>query len=260
LNEKNVQVIRIHQEAFATTRWIGVDLNTTGHVAVLAEPETGKVLKLGKNTRQVRSHTIKDCTKLYKEGKLWKLKRFNTRERKDFRATVHKISRQIVSFAESLCSGIKFEKLFPKAYPPYHKIEGTYEFSFENGSFFTLQHLVEIRAHSRGVPVIYVDPTNTSKRCSVCGAFGRRFRKRFECPHCGNVAHADVNAAFNIATTPHHSDRTEVNRLRHNRKKIRLLAGELYRVECSSGNIADKGHPVLPQEYPCRENILAVLQ
>jgi len=246
----NLQVIRIHQEAFETIRWIGVDLNTTGHVAVLAEPETGKVLKLGKNTRHVRSHMIKDCTKLYKEGKLWKLKRFNNRERKDFRATIHKISHQIVSFAESVSSGIKFEKLFPKTHPPYRKIEGIYEFSFENGSFFTLQRLVEELAHIRGVPVIYVDPTNTSKRCNRCGAFGRRMRKRFECPHCGNVAHADVNAAFNIATTPHSSDRIELDRLRLDRKKIRILAEE----------IARPVHPIQPPEFPYRENLLAVLQ
>jgi len=242
-------VVRIHQEAFATIRWIGVDLNTTGHVAVLAEPETGKVLRLGKNTRHVCSHTIKDCTKLFKEGKLWKLKRFNNRERKDFRATVHKISRQIVSFAESLGSGIKFEKLFPKTHPPYRKIEGTYEFSFENGSFFTLQLLVEEQAHLRGIPVTYVDPMNTSKRCNRCGAFGRRMRKRFECPHCGNVAHADVNAAFNIATTPQLSDRMELDRLRLDRKKIRIFAGE----------VAGPGLPVQPSEFPYRENLLAVL-
>jgi putative transposase len=194
------QVIEFYSVAYSVTRWIGIDLNTTGHVAVVADPDSGKVLKLGKTTHYVRSHSSKNCTKLWKEGKLWKLKKIKSREQKSFKAALNKISWQIVSFAESLGSGIKFEKLFSDTYSHRNKKSGLFEFSFENGSFFTLQRLVERRAHDRGIPVLYVNPACTSKRCSRCGAYGRRSRKHFECPHCGYVAHADVNAAFNIAT------------------------------------------------------------
>jgi putative transposase len=183
------------------TRWIGVDLNTTGHVAVAADPYSGKVMKLGKNIHYVHSHSLKNCTKLYKEGKLWKLKKTKTRERKKFKSALHAICRQIVSFAESLGTGIKFERLFSTRYSHRKDSSNPFVFSFENGSFFSLQRLVEKRALERGIPVIYVNPAYTSKRCSRCGQFGRRTRKHFECPHCGFVAHADVNAAFNIATT-----------------------------------------------------------
>ena len=31
-----------------TNKFIGVDLNTTGHIAVVSNPDTGKVWKLGK--------------------------------------------------------------------------------------------------------------------------------------------------------------------------------------------------------------------
>ena len=181
-------------------------------------------MKLGKNIHYVHSHSIKNCTKLYKEGKLWKLRKQKTRERRDFNAALSKISRQIVSFAEASGAGIKFEKLFPVRYHETRESASPYEFSFDNNSFITLIHLVEKRALGRGIPVLYVDPANTSKRCSRCGSFGRRIRKRFECPHCGAVMHADVNAALNIGSTLHESDRHELDEMRRIRKEMRRKA------------------------------------
>lgn len=192
-------MIKVHPGTLIATRWIGVDLNTTGHVAVAADIESGKTMKLGKNIHAHHCQSSKNCTKLYKEHKLWKLKKIKSRERKAFKSALNAISRQIVSFAESLGSGIKFEKLFSSRYSLRNGSKGLCEFSFENGSFYSLQQQVEKRAWDRGIPVIYVNPAYTSKRCSRCGNLGRRFRKQFVCPHCGYVAHADVNAAFNIA-------------------------------------------------------------
>jgi len=229
LNIDGVQVIRIHPSTILTTRWIGVDLNTTGHVAVAADPESGKVMKLGKNIHNVHTHSIKNCTKLFREGRLWKLNRIKTREQKRFKSALHAICRQIVSFAESLGTGIKFERLFSTRYAHPKNASGPFMFSFENGSFFALQQLVERRAHDRGIDVIYVDPAYTSKRCSRCGHFGRRSRKHFECPHCGFVAHADVNAAFNIAITPLRYSMMEplteltAEELRFTKKQLRKL-------------------------------------
>jgi putative transposase len=192
-------VIEVHPATLVVTRWIGVDLNTTGHVAVAADMLSGKTMKLGKNIHYNHRQSSKHCTKLWKEGKLWKLKKIKSRERKTFKSALNAISRHIVSFAESLGSGIKFEKLFSPRYSHRHGVESSFEFSFGNGSFFALQQQVEKRAIGRGIPVVYVNPAYTSKRCCRCGQFGRRSRKHFECPHCGYVANADVNAAFNIA-------------------------------------------------------------
>ncbi|PKL58929.1 MAG: hypothetical protein CVV34_00445, partial [Methanomicrobiales archaeon HGW-Methanomicrobiales-5] len=131
-----------------------------------------------------------------------KLKNIKTPERKIFKTALATITRQIVLFAESLGTGIKFEKLFSNHYSPHDQNFNTDEFTFDNGSFFTLQKMVERRAHKRGIPVTYVNAAYTSQRCCRCGEFGRRTGKRFKCPHCGYDLHADVNAAFNIATTP----------------------------------------------------------
>jgi putative transposase len=252
-------VIRFHPSTSLTTRWIGVDLNTTGHVAVAADPMSGKVMKLGKNIHYVHSHSTKNCTKLYKEGKLWKLKKIKTRERKKFKSALHAICRQIVSFAEALGTGIKFERLFSPRYSHRKDYSGPFVFSFENDSFFSLQRQVERRALERGIPVTYVNPEFTSKRCSRCGHFGRRTRKHFECPHCGFVAHADVNAAFNIATRSLRYStgdfRTELVA-----EEARLLKKELKKI----GQGSTEPVPSCPiptfVNHPVCENLLAVLQ
>lgn len=190
---------------------------------VAAELQSRKVIKLGKRTKYHHSSSTKNCTRLYKEGRLWKLKKIKNRDKKEFKAALHKIARQIVGFAESTCAGIKFEKLFSHQYLLKREIEDSYEFSFENGSFVTLLHFVEKLALNRGIPVRYVNPSNTSKRCSRCGALGRRARKRFACPICGSVIHADVNAAFNIAAKSSNSDIADLHRIRTYRKRVRKL-------------------------------------
>lgn len=183
-----------------------MDLNTTGPVAVAADPASGKVMKLGSNAHYVRLQSVKNCTKLYTTGNLWKLKKIKSRDRTLFKNTLHSISRQIVSFADALGSGIKFEKLFSSRSHVLNDVKNYAEFSFDNGSFYYLQKSVERKAQRLGIPVLYVNPAYTSKRCSRCGGYGHRFRKRFECPHCGYVIHADVNAAFNIASAHARAD------------------------------------------------------
>jgi len=217
-------VIRFHHDPSLHTRWIGIDLNTTGHAVVAADLTSGKVLKLGKKMQYSRTSSTKNCTKLYQENKLWKLRKMKSREKKEFKSALHKIARQIVNFAESACAGIKFEKLFSCRYLQQRECEDSCGFSFENGSFAALLHLVEKRALNRGIPVLYVNPANTSKRCSRCGGFGRRVRKRFECPQCRRVIHADVNAAFNIAATPCSTEKAELHRVRNSRRMMRKLA------------------------------------
>jgi putative transposase len=217
-------VNRIHTILVTNARWIGIDLNTTGFAVVAADPSSGHVLKLGKRPAGTQTSQTKDCTKLFREGKMWKLKRIKTRERKKFRSALVVIARQVVSFAESASAGIKFEKLFSHHAALRKNRTREYEFSFQNSSFPHLLRLVERRAAARGIPVAYVDPANTSKTCSGCGCVGHRVRKRFECPACGSVFHADVNAALNIAATSHCPSRAGADRVKSLRKKMRREA------------------------------------
>lgn len=235
------KVNSIHTTLVTNTRWIGIDLNTTGFAVVAADPTSGHVLKLGKRPAGTQTSQTKDCTKLFREGKMWKLKKIKTREQKKFRTALVVIARQVVSFAESASAGIKFEKLFSHHAALRKNRTREYEFSFQNSSFPHLLRLVERRAAARGIPVAYVDPANTSKTCSMCGCTGHRVRKRFECPACGAVIHADINAALNIAATSRCPGRAEADRVKNIRKKMRREA----RQEQDS-----TGRPISPLTIP----------
>lgn len=61
---------------------------------------------------------------------------------------------------------------------------------------------IEDYCNEHGVHLVKINPTYTSKRCSVCGwtRSNNRKGKIFKCGHCGNVIDSDLNASINIAT------------------------------------------------------------
>jgi putative transposase len=68
-------------------------------------------------------------------------------------------------------------------------------------SFAQLFSFLSYKARLAGVPVVTVDPRNTSRTCAECGHCAKSNRKgqaEFECVACGHQAHADKNAARNI--------------------------------------------------------------
>ena len=68
-------------------------------------------------------------------------------------------------------------------------------------SFAQLVAFVTYKAELAGVPVVTVDPRNTSRTCAECGHCEKANRKtqaRFLCVSCGHSANADHNAARNI--------------------------------------------------------------
>lgn len=174
--------------------WIGVDLNTTGYTAVVAHPASGGVVMLGE-----RQQTALGCGSA---SKCKKIRALRNRERAVQRDQNQRIAKEIVKMARQLGCGIKFEDLSGAGFAGRAKQSTPLPFSRREGSFYHLQKLVEARAQSAGVRIVYVDPALTSQQCSRCGEPGIRKGKRFSCPHCGYVDHADANAAFNIAFAP----------------------------------------------------------
>lgn len=77
-------------------------------------------------------------------------------------------------------------------------------------AFADLAAKVCYKAAEVGIPVLFVDPRDTSKTCSSCGHCERANRKSqasFLCLHCGLCMNADSNAARNIEARAYQSER-----------------------------------------------------
>jgi putative transposase len=185
-------------------KFIGVVLNTTGHVAVVSSPETGKVCKLGKEANHIALKYRAIRRSLQKQGKYRKVKQMKNRQQRLIKNLNHHISRKIVQFAGSTKSGIRLEKLTKIRQSTRISKSKSFRYCLNNWSFYQLQKMIEYKAKLQGITVFYIDPRYTSKTCSKCGHIGDRENKSFKCPSCGHVEHADANASFNIGKSVSH--------------------------------------------------------
>lgn len=187
-------------EIIKSDKYIGVDLNTKGHCAVIGIPSTGKVIKLGKSALHTHTKYKNIRKKLQRHKKYKKLNQIKCRESNIVRDLNHKISNKIVLTAKENGCSIKLENL--KGIRNNKKQARSFKYSLSSWSYYQLLMMIMYKAKKFGVEVGLVDPAYTSKKCSKCGTLGLRKDKSFRCPNCGHVDHADANAAFNIADQP----------------------------------------------------------
>ncbi|NPA62678.1 MAG: IS200/IS605 family element transposase accessory protein TnpB [Methanococci archaeon] len=72
---------------------------------------------------------------------------------------------------------------------------------FRKWPYFDLIQKIEYKAKENGIPVVKINPRNTSKTCSRCGYVDRKLKNEriFVCPKCGLRIDRDLNGAINIA-------------------------------------------------------------
>lgn len=175
---------------------IGVDRNSVGNVAVMADVESGKVRKLGIDPAGTKRCMRGRRKNLQKEKKNALLKKIKRKQRRRMTYENHRASRTIVDFAATHRRAIALEDL-KGVTAKGSKIR---KYSESNQwAFAQLEAFIKYKAALRGVPILYVDPAYTSQACSRCGAIQKPNGKRYHCASCGHNEHRDANAAFNIA-------------------------------------------------------------
>lgn len=181
-----------------STNYIGVDLNTTGHMAVAADPLAGKVWKLNKKSSFTRSKYRQIRKKLSRQKKFKVIKRLKNREQRICKDLDHKVSTFLVTLAKTQNCGLRLENLTNIRKTSKNKSKA-FKASLNNWSFYQFRTMIDYKAKLLGVKVEYIDPRYTSQADSRTGHIGIRNAKTFKSVDTSTVEHADVNAAFNIA-------------------------------------------------------------
>jgi len=126
-------------------------------------------------------------------------KKLSGREKRFRKDTNHVISKRIVSKAKGTDQGIALEDL--KGFSGQPIVRKSQRERFGKWAFDPLRQLITYKASLEGIPVVFVDPRNTSRTCSVCGYCDKANRKsqaHFSCLKCSTNENADLNAARNI--------------------------------------------------------------
>jgi putative transposase len=187
---------------------VGIDLNET-NALVAVDPDgrelfiAGKAIKV-KNTRTAKTRSRLQATYAtrkaqHKDTRSIRrvMKRLGRKQRHRTRTFAQQTAKQLVQWAPAN-SVLVFEDLhLPK--PQKGKIRGrALRRRLSLWQHGLIRECASNKAQEYGMLVARVDPRYTSKNCSRCGLRGVRRRHSFTCPHCGHIAHADVNAAYNI--------------------------------------------------------------
>jgi putative transposase len=128
------------------------------------------------------------------------LKHRKKKERRFARDLNHCISKKVVAKAKRQHLGIALEDL--KYIREHTKVRKAHRRQHYSWSFGQLRTFIEYKAKLNGVPLVLVDPRNTSRECPQCGTIDKANRKtqsEFECISCGFGGIADIIAAGNIA-------------------------------------------------------------
>lgn len=178
--------------------WLGVDLGIA-NLATDSDGDTysgGHVNGLRKRHAKLRRRLQKKGTKSAKRL----LKKRRHKERRFATDVNHRIAKLLVAKAQGTSRGIALEDL--TGIRDRTTVQKAQRRVHHSWAFHRLRSFIQYKARLAGVPVMLVDPRNTSRTCPQCGLIDKRNRPdqaHFRCVGCGFAGPADAIAAGNIA-------------------------------------------------------------
>lgn len=128
------------------------------------------------------------------------LKKRSKKEQRFVKQENHRIAKELVQRAKDTGRGIALEDLQGiRARATVRKSQRRQHHSW---SFHDLRQKIAYKAERAGIPLVLVDPRNTSRTCPQCGCIdkaNRQSQSLFSCVGCGFSGFADHIAAVNIS-------------------------------------------------------------
>jgi IS605 OrfB family transposase len=181
-------------EEFDPEDWLGVDLGIV-NLAADSDGETFGGTAVERN-RRIHAHRRRNLQRRGTRAARRKLRRIAGHQARYQAHTNHRLSKAIVRKAQRTGRGIALEDL--SGIRGRVTARRRQRARMANWGFHQLAAFVRYKAALAGVPVLMVDPRNSSRECSACGAVdkaSRRTRDDFACRSCGHAESADTNAA-----------------------------------------------------------------
>jgi putative transposase len=176
---------------------LGIDLGIV-NVATTSDGETyagNRVNNVRHRHRRLRKKLQAKQTKSAKR----RLKKLSGKEARFVTDVNHVISKSIVAKAQGTNRAIALEKL--TGIRDRVRLRKPQRATLHSWSFYQLKGFISYKAQLAGIPLIEVDPRNTSRTCPACGWVDKANRKSqssFLCTQCGCAGLADYFASIEI--------------------------------------------------------------
>ncbi|MEM0010767.1 MAG: transposase [Candidatus Bathyarchaeia archaeon] len=201
INEEKV-VIPFRKDADLSNPndWIAIDINESNVTAVSSNSHVLTVKSNLRTTHTTYFNIIRGIQKLkkYKPKTAEKLvRKYSGRRKRKAMDECHKIAKKIVDFAKQHRIGIIMEDLKGIR----RKINYTKNLNrrLHSWNFRRLQFYIEYKAKLEGLPVVYLNPKDTSSLCPICGGrLAPNGCRLLKCKNCGYENDRDIIACLNM--------------------------------------------------------------